>query len=40
LVAVAAKMLKIIWFMLTRREPYQSRNERLYGEKLNRLSVF
>jgi hypothetical protein len=34
-VAVACKMLKIIWFMLTRREPYQSRNSRLYGEKLN-----
>ncbi|MGC8896547.1 MAG: transposase, partial [Candidatus Bathyarchaeia archaeon] len=38
LVAVACKMLKIIWFMLTRREPYQSRNTRLYGEKLKRLS--
>jgi hypothetical protein len=37
LVAVAAKMLKFIWFMLTRREPYHSRNARLYGEKLNRL---
>jgi len=38
LVAVACKMLKIIWFMLNRREPYQSMNARLYGEKLNRLS--
>ena len=38
LVAVACKMLKVIWFMLTRREPYQSRNTRLYGEKLKRLS--
>ena len=38
LVAVAAKMLKIMWFMLIRRESYQSRNERLYGVKLNRLS--
>lgn len=37
LVAVACKMLKIIWFMLTRREPYQSRDPRLYGDKLNRL---
>jgi transposase len=37
LVAVACKMLKIIWYMLTRKEPYQSRNARLYGEKLNRL---
>ncbi|MCL6579464.1 MAG: IS110 family transposase [Candidatus Bathyarchaeota archaeon] len=40
LVAVAAKMLKIVWFMLTRREPYQSRNARLYGDKLNRLSGY
>ncbi|MGC8896568.1 MAG: IS110 family transposase, partial [Candidatus Bathyarchaeia archaeon] len=38
LVAVAAKMLKFIWFMLTRREPYQSVNARLYGDKLYRLS--
>jgi len=37
LVAVAAKMLKFIWFMLTRREPYNSRDARLYGEKLYRL---
>ncbi|MGB9854281.1 MAG: IS110 family transposase [Candidatus Bathyarchaeales archaeon] len=40
LVAVACKMLKIIWFMLMRREPYSSRNERLYGDKLNRLSGY
>jgi transposase len=40
LVAVACKMLKIIWFMLTRREPYQSRNARLYGEKIYRLSRY
>ena len=38
IVAVAAKMLKIIWFMLSRREPYESRNHGLYGRKLNRLS--
>jgi len=37
IVAVAAKMLKFIWFMLSRREPYNSRDVRLYGEKLNRL---
>jgi len=37
IVAVANKMLKIIWFMLTRREPYQSRNPRLYMRKLNSL---
>jgi hypothetical protein len=40
LVAVACKMLKIIWFMLTRKEPYQSRNARLYGDKLYRLSTY
>ena len=37
IVAVACKMLKIIWFTLTRREPYQSRNERRYGVKLKSL---
>jgi len=37
IVAVACKMLKIIWFMLTRREPYMSRNERRYGVKLKSL---
>ena len=36
-VAVSCKMLKIIWFMLKRREPYQSRNEGRYGVKLNSL---
>jgi transposase len=36
-VAVACKMLKIIWFMLTRREAYQSRNEGRYGVKLKSL---
>jgi len=36
-VAVACKMLKIIWFMLKRREPYQSRNEGRYGVKLKSL---
>ena len=36
-VAVACKMLKIIWFMLTRREAYQSRNEGRYGRKLKSL---
>jgi len=40
LVAVACKMLKIIWFMLTRREPYQSSNARLYEEKIYRLSRY
>lgn len=37
IIVVANKMLKIIWVMLTRREPYQSRNESRYKEKLNRL---
>ena len=37
IVAVAAKMLKIIWFMLSRREPYESRNHGLYERKLNSL---
>jgi transposase len=34
-VAVACKMLKIIWTMLSRDEPYQSRNQRRYVKKLN-----
>jgi len=37
IVAVACKMLKIIWFMLKRREPYQGRNEGKYGDKLKSL---
>lgn len=37
IIAVANKMLKIIWVVLTRKEPYQSRNESLYNKKLNRL---
>jgi len=35
IVAVACKMLKIIWTMLMRGEPYESRNQRRYDEKLN-----
>lgn len=38
IIAVANKMLKIIWYMLTRREPYQSRNKARYRVKLNKLS--
>ena len=34
-VAVACKMLKIIWTMLTKNEPYESRNQRRYDKKLN-----
>jgi hypothetical protein len=37
-IAVANKMLKIIWFMLTRREPYESRNERRYQQKPNSIA--
>jgi len=37
-VAVACKMLKIIWFMLTRRETYGCVNGRRYGEKLKKIS--
>jgi transposase len=36
-VALACKMLKIVWFMLTKREPYESANEKRYSEKLNSL---
>ena len=36
-VAVACKMLKVIWFMLFRRELYQSRNEGRYGVRLKSL---
>jgi transposase len=39
IVAVANKMLKIIWFMLTRREPYESRNEKRYQQKLNSITA-
>jgi transposase len=38
IIAVANKMLKIIWFMLTRREPYESRNEKRYQKKLNPIA--
>jgi len=37
IVAVANKMLKIIWFMLMRREPYESANQERYERKLNSL---
>jgi transposase len=39
IVAVANKMLKIIWFMLTRREPYESRNMKRYQQKLNSITA-
>jgi transposase len=39
IVAVANKMLKIIWFMLTRREPYESRNTKRYQQKLNSITT-
>lgn len=37
-VAVACKMLKIVWFMLMKREPYESMNKRGYSKKLNSLN--
>jgi transposase len=37
-VALACKMLKIVWFMLMRREPYESANEKGYLKKLNSLN--
>ena len=36
-VALACKMLKIVWFMLTRKEEYESMNERRFAKKLNSL---
>jgi hypothetical protein len=36
-VAVANKMLKVVWVMLTRRETYGGVNRRRYEEKLNRV---
>jgi hypothetical protein len=31
-------MLKIIWTMLTKKEPYKSRKQRRYDEKLNSIA--
>jgi transposase len=39
IIAVANKMLKITWFMLTRKEPYESRNEKRYLQKLNSVAA-
>jgi len=39
IVAVANKMLKVVWVMLTRRETYSGVNQRLYEEKLNRVGL-
>ena len=39
IIAVANKMLKITWFILTRREPYESRNEKRYQQKLNSVAA-
>ncbi len=36
-VALACKMLKIIWFMLTKKEEYESTNRKRYVKKLNLL---
>jgi transposase len=37
IVAVANKMLKIVWVMLVRREPYGNVNQVRYEKKLNRV---
>ncbi len=37
-VAVANKMLKIIWFMLVRKEPYESLDKKRYAKKLKSLN--
>jgi transposase len=37
IVALANKMLKIVWFMLVRRGEYESVNRRSYGRKLNKV---
>ena len=36
-VALASKMLKIVWFMLVWKERYESTNEKSYARKLNSL---
>jgi hypothetical protein len=36
-VRVANKMLRIVWCMLTRREPYRQGKEVLYKNKLMRM---
>lgn len=38
-VAVACKMLKIVWFMLSRRETYGNVNVKRYGEKLKKVDA-
>jgi transposase len=35
IVAVANKMLKVIWFILTRKELCESGNQKRYQQKLN-----
>jgi SpoVK/Ycf46/Vps4 family AAA+-type ATPase len=39
IIASANKMLKITWFMLARRELYESRNEKHYRQKLNSIAA-
>ena len=36
-VRVANKMLRVVWYMLTRREPYGQGKEVLYKNKLMRM---
>jgi len=40
IIAVANKMLKIIWFMLTRREQYESRNLKRDQQKLDSIANY
>lgn len=37
IVALANKMLRIVWHMLTKNEPYHNRNEQAYTRKVKRL---
>ena len=39
IIAVANKMLKITWFMLTRQAPYESRHEKRYLQRLNSVEA-
>jgi len=36
--AVAKEMLVVIWFMLTRREPYRDENPQFVERKLKRMN--
>jgi len=38
IIVVANKMLEIVWFMLTQRELYESRNEKNYQQGLKSIA--